>query len=50
MNARRLLQRPPLALLASVCIGLLFGAVAIGVVLGGVMPLPCGPAAAVQQS
>ncbi|MBO0880463.1 MAG: hypothetical protein J2P17_08970 [Mycobacterium sp.] len=40
---------PPLTLVASVCIGLLFGGLAIGVALGGVMPLPYGPAAAVQQ-
>lgn len=36
-------------LVASICIGLLFGGLAIGVALGGVMPLPYGPAAAVQQ-
>ncbi len=35
-------------LLALICIGLLFGGLAIGVVLGGLMPLPYGPAAAVQ--
>lgn len=40
---------PRLALVASVCIALLFGGVAIGVGLGGVMPLPYGPVAAVQQ-
>jgi hypothetical protein len=40
---------PPLTLVASACIGLLFGGLAIGVALGGVMPLPYGPAAAVQQ-
>lgn len=38
-----------LALWAAICIGLLAGAVAIGVALGGVMPLPYGPAAPVQQ-
>jgi len=38
-----------LALVAAICIGLLFGGLAIGVALGGVMPLPYGPAAAVQQ-
>jgi len=38
-----------LRLVASICIGLLFGGLAIGVALGGVMPLPYGPAAAVQQ-
>jgi hypothetical protein len=38
------LALPGLGLL---CIGLLFGGLAIGVVLGGVMPLPYGPASAV---
>jgi hypothetical protein len=36
-------------LVASICVALLLGGVAIGVALGGVMPLPYGPAAAVQQ-
>ncbi len=40
---------PPLTLVAAICVGLLFGGLAIGVALGGVMPLPYGPAAAVQQ-
>jgi hypothetical protein len=40
---------PPLALVASICIGLLFGGLVIGVALGGVMPLPYGPVVAVQQ-
>lgn len=40
---------PALALVASICIALLFGGLAIGVGLGGVMPLPYGPVAAVQQ-
>jgi hypothetical protein len=40
---------PSLLLVASICIGLLFGGLAIGVALGGVMPLPYGPVAAVQQ-
>jgi hypothetical protein len=40
---------PPLTLVASICIGLLFGGVVIGVALGGMMPLPYGPVAAVQQ-
>ena len=31
-----------------ICLGLLFGGLAIGVALGGVMPLPYGSAAAVQ--
>ena len=34
-------------LLSGLCLGLLFGGIAIGVALGGVMPLPYGPAAAV---
>jgi hypothetical protein len=38
-----------LALVAALGVGLLFGGVAIGVALGGVMPLPYGPVAAVQQ-
>ncbi len=33
----------------SICVGVLFGGLAIGVALGGVMPLPYGPVAAVQQ-
>ncbi|MDT5343907.1 MAG: hypothetical protein QOE52_3091 [Mycobacterium sp.] len=40
---------PPLALFAALFVALLFGGLAIGVALGGVMPLPYGPAAAVQQ-
>ncbi len=36
-----------MALLAMLCLGLLFGGIAIGVAMGGVMPLPYGPAAAV---
>jgi hypothetical protein len=40
---------PRLALVASICIALLVGGLAIGVGLGGVMPLPYGPVAAVQQ-
>ena len=40
---------PRLALVASICIALLFGGVAIGVGLGGVMPLPYGPVAAIQH-
>ncbi|HME75457.1 MAG TPA: hypothetical protein VKI00_07300 [Mycobacterium sp.] len=40
---------PPLTLVAAICVGLLFGGLAIGVALGGVMPLPYGPPAAVQQ-
>jgi hypothetical protein len=37
-----------LVLLSAVCLVLLFGGLAIGVAIGGVMPLPYGPAAAVQ--
>ncbi len=44
---RRRQGGPPLALLAGVSVGLLFGGLAIGVALGGVMPLPYGPATAV---
>src|SRR3984893_4656785 len=40
---------PPLVLVASICVALLLGGLAIGVALGGVMPLPYGPVAAVQQ-
>lgn len=32
-----------------ICVGVLVGGLAIGVALGGVMPLPYGPVAAVQQ-
>ena len=39
---------PALLLLSLACLGLLFGGLAIGVALGGVMPLPYGPVAAVQ--
>ncbi|SOJ56203.1 hypothetical protein MSIMFB_03677 [Mycobacterium simulans] len=38
----------PLVLPLLVCLGLLFGGIAAGVALGGVMPLPYGPATAVQ--
>jgi hypothetical protein len=40
---------PSLALLAATCIALLFGGLAIGVALGGVMPLPYGPVAPIQH-
>jgi hypothetical protein len=40
---------PSLVLVASICIVLLVGGVAVGIGLGGVMPLPYGPVAAVQQ-
>ncbi len=46
---RRQDDGPPLALVAAICVGLIFGGLAIGVALGGVMPLPYGPVAAVQQ-
>ena len=49
VRRRRQQGGPPLALVASICLGLLLGGLAIGVALGGVMPLPYGPAAAVQQ-
>ena len=35
-------------LLSLICLGLLFGGLAVGVALGGVMPLPYGPVTAVQ--
>lgn len=38
---------PPLVLLSVISLVLLFGGLAIGVALGGVMPLPYGPASAV---
>lgn len=37
----------PLAWLAALCVGVLFGGIAAGVGLGGVPPLPYGPATAV---
>jgi hypothetical protein len=49
VSARRQQGGPPLVLLSVICVGLLFGGLAIGVVLGGVMPLPYGPVAPVQQ-
>jgi hypothetical protein len=36
-------------IVASICIGLLVAGLAIGIALGGVMPLPYGPVAAVQR-
>jgi hypothetical protein len=39
--------RPVLPGLALLCVGLLFGGVAVGVALGGVLPLPYGPMGAV---
>jgi hypothetical protein len=49
VDASRQHDGPPLALVAAICIGLLFGGIAIGVALGGVMPLPYEPVAAIQQ-
>jgi hypothetical protein len=40
---------PSLSLLAVTCIALLFGGLTIGVALGGIMPLPYGPAAPIQH-
>src|SRR6202012_6286598 len=40
---------PSPVVLAGTCIALLFGGVAIGVALGGVMPLPYGPIGPVQH-
>jgi hypothetical protein len=42
-------EGPSLSLLAVTCIALLFGGLAIGVALGGLMPLPYGPVAPIQQ-
>ncbi len=39
---------PPLVLLSGLCLGLLFGGIAIGVALGGVMPLPYGSVIPIQ--
>jgi hypothetical protein len=49
VNAARQHDGPPLALIAALCVGVLFGGLAIGVALGGVMPLPYGPVAAIEQ-
>jgi hypothetical protein len=38
-----------MVLLFGLCIGLLFGGLAVGVALGGIMPLPYGPAAPVEH-
>jgi hypothetical protein len=40
---------PSLVLLAAMCIALLFGGLAIGVAIGGLMPLPYGPIGPVQH-
>ncbi|SRX94620.1 hypothetical protein MSP7336_02879 [Mycobacterium shimoidei] len=39
----------PLVVWAALSLGLLFGAIAVGVVLGGVMPLPYGPAGPIRH-
>jgi hypothetical protein len=49
VNASRQHDGPPLALVAAICVGLLVGGLAIGVALGGVMPLPYGPVDPIQQ-
>jgi hypothetical protein len=49
MADSRQLDGPPLALVATIFAGVLFGGLAIGVALGGVMPLPYGPVAAVEH-
>jgi hypothetical protein len=38
-----------MALLAGLCIGLLFAGLGVGVAVGGIMPLPYGPAAPIQH-
>lgn len=48
-SRRRLPAVSLLVLLAAICLVLLFGGVAAGVVLGGLMPLPYGPAPAVEK-
>jgi hypothetical protein len=42
-------DRPSLGLLAALCIAVLFGGLAIGVALGGLMPLPYGPVGPIQH-
>ncbi|MCA2342009.1 hypothetical protein JF732_15810, partial [Mycobacterium intracellulare] len=46
-EANRPHRGPPLTALSLLCVGLLFGGIAIGVGIGGVMPLPYGPVGAV---
>jgi hypothetical protein len=48
-SQRRLAGTLPLVLPAGICLVVLFGGLAVGVALGGVMPLPYGPAAAVHN-
>jgi hypothetical protein len=38
-----------MVLLAGLCFGLLFGGMGVGVAVGGIMPLPYGPAAPIQH-
>lgn len=50
MNGPRRRQgRSPLAVLAGICIAVLVGGLVIGVALGGMLPLPYGPADAVSR-
>lgn len=49
MGDSRRHNSPSLTLLAAMCIGLLFSGLAIGVALGGLMPLPYGPVGPVAQ-
>jgi hypothetical protein len=49
VSSRRQQGGPPLVLLSVICLGVLFGGLAIGVALGGVMPLPYGPVTAIQE-
>ena len=48
-SPRRLPRGPGLVSLATACLVLLFGGLAVGVAFGGVMPLPYGPATAVHK-
>jgi hypothetical protein len=48
-QARRRRTAPSLVVLSVLCVGLLFGGLAVGVALGGMMPLPYGPLAPIQQ-
>lgn len=47
-SRRRQQGGPPLVLVSAICVGLLFGGLGVGVVLGGLMPLPYGPVSAIQ--
>jgi hypothetical protein len=48
-QARRRRTAPSLLVLSVLSVGLLFGGLAVGVALGGVMPLPYGSLAPIQQ-